>query len=321
MIWKIAKIDLTCRTFNAMYNQNKILRVLQLISLLKSKPPKSIRHLSEIIESTERTIYRYLDLLAEVGFQIEKDNFNRFYIFDDGKSRDFNFSQEEIKLLNQLVQTVGKDSLLKDSILKKLYVASNVQINAQHLVKAHLGKIIETLADAIQSRNQVILKKYYSVNSNNISDRLVEPICFTDNYQSLVAYEVKTGMNKYFNIERITSIEQTMQSFQFTENHKFDVPDVFGFSQTKEKHSIELNMSMRVYVLLKEEYPMTSPLIKYDAKNKLYNFKADIYSLKPIIRFILGFLDEITIVKSNELKESLRKHVDSLLKVKKEKKF
>ncbi|MBK9402179.1 MAG: hypothetical protein IPN36_15475 [Bacteroidetes bacterium] len=37
------------------------------------------------------------------------------------------------------------------------------------------------------------MKKYHSVNSNIISDRLVEPICFTDNYQSLAAYEIKTG--------------------------------------------------------------------------------------------------------------------------------
>lgn len=63
-----------------MHNQNKILRVLQLINLLKTKPAKSIRHLAEVINSTQRTIYRYIDLLAELGFHIEKDNSNRFFI-------------------------------------------------------------------------------------------------------------------------------------------------------------------------------------------------------------------------------------------------
>jgi predicted DNA-binding transcriptional regulator YafY len=297
-----------------MHNQNKILRVLQLISLLKTKPAKSIRHLSEVINSTQRTIYRYIDLLAELGFHIEKDNYNRFFIESNEKNNDLDFNMEEIQLLKQLVQTVGKDSLLKDSILKKLYIVSDVQINSQHLLKAHLGKIVELLTKAIQSKKQVVLKKYHSVNSNNISDRVVEPISFTDNFQSLAAYEIKTGENKYFNIERITAVEITKHSFKFTSLHKFVTPDAFGFSETKEEYQIELLLTLRVCILLKEEYPMTIPLIKFDKTNNLYKFKATVYSLKPITRFVLGFLDEITVVGSKELKSHLRNHVDALLK-------
>ena len=63
-----------------MYNQNKILRVLQLISLLKKEPAKSIRFLSGILESTERTVYRYLDLVKELGFELQKDQNNNFLI-------------------------------------------------------------------------------------------------------------------------------------------------------------------------------------------------------------------------------------------------
>jgi proteasome accessory factor C len=297
-----------------MHNQNKILRVLQLINLLKTKPAKSIRHLAEVINSTQRTIYRYIDLLAELGFHIEKDNSNRFFIEANEKNNDLDFNIEEIQFLNQLVQTAGKDSMLKDSILKKLYIVSDIQINSQHLLKAHLGKIIELLSKAILSKKRVILRKYHSVNSSIISDRLVEPISFTDNFQSLAAYEIKTGENKYFNIERISAIEITKHSFKFTLLHKFVTPDVFGFSETKKEYQIELLMTLRVYILLKEEYPMTSPLLKFDKTNKLYNFKATVYSLKPITRFVLGFLNEITVVGSKEFKAHLRNHVDTLLK-------
>jgi hypothetical protein len=101
-----------------MHNQNKILRVLQLISLLKTKPAKSIRHLSEVINSTQRTIYRYIDLLAELGFHIEKDNYNRFFIESNEKNNDLDFNMEEIQLLKQLVQTVGKDNKVFYNILK-----------------------------------------------------------------------------------------------------------------------------------------------------------------------------------------------------------
>jgi proteasome accessory factor C len=57
-----------------MYNQNKILRVFQLIFLLKKEPAKSLRFLSGILESTDRTVYRYLDLVKELGFELKKEN-------------------------------------------------------------------------------------------------------------------------------------------------------------------------------------------------------------------------------------------------------
>jgi predicted DNA-binding transcriptional regulator YafY len=64
-----------------MYNQNKILRVLQLISLLKKEPSKSIRFLSGILESTDRTVYRYLDLIKELGFELQRDQNNRLLCY------------------------------------------------------------------------------------------------------------------------------------------------------------------------------------------------------------------------------------------------
>ena len=63
-----------------MHNQHKILRVLQLITLLKKEPAKSIRFLSRILDSTDRTVYRYLDLVKELGFELQKDQNNKFKI-------------------------------------------------------------------------------------------------------------------------------------------------------------------------------------------------------------------------------------------------
>ena len=63
-----------------MHNQHKILRVLQLITLLKKEPAESIRFLSGILDSTDRTVYRYLDLVKELGFELQKDQNNKFKI-------------------------------------------------------------------------------------------------------------------------------------------------------------------------------------------------------------------------------------------------
>lgn len=284
-----------------MYNQNKILRVLQLISLLKKEPSKSIRFLSGILESTDRTVYRYLDLIKELGFELQRDQNNRFFIINDVEVEPYSFSNEEVVLLKELLLSVGKDCKLKDSILKKIYFKSEIAIHSNHILKAHLGKIIEKLSGAIQNEKRVILKDYHSANSQKISDRLVEPITFSDNYNSLIAFEVETGENKYFNIERITDILELNTNQEFQEKHKNDKPDIFGFSELNgEKFDIELRLTLRAYLILKEEYPLVQPYVKKEPNKETYLLKCSVNNPKAITRFILGFPKDVQIIGSEE---------------------
>lgn len=303
-----------------MHNQNKILRVLQLISLLKAPPAKSIHHLSKILSSTERTVYRYLDLLTEVGFFLERDDYHRIFIASENNDLGLHFTTEETRLLKRLVLTVGKNNPLKDGILKKLYINSEMDENAVGLLKAHLSRIIEELSTAIQTKKQVVLKQYHSVNSNEISDRLVEPIKFTDNFQNVAAYEPDTGKNKFFKVERISGVEITRKNFRHEEKHKFSKPDAFGFSDTGRQYHIDLLLSLRASVLMKEEYPMTAPFITNLSRSKQYRLTVTVYDLKPITRFILGMLDEITILGSDDLRNHLQEHVVKVLNAGKKRK-
>jgi proteasome accessory factor C len=279
-----------------MYNQHKILRVFQLINLLKSKPAKSIRTLAKTLDIDNRSIYRYFDLLRELGFQLEKDTYNRFCILSDDSEEEFMFTSEESVWLNELISTSGKDNILKDAILKKLYVNSEIKIQGKQFFKAHLSKLVEQANQAIQAKQQVLLKKYYSANSQNIEDRLVEPIHFTDNFQHLVAYEVNTHTIKHFHIERITEIEILEKSFQFAEQHRTSETDVFGFASNGEQFAIELLMSLRAYVFLKEEYPATTPYLKYDKKLDQYRLTVNINNMAPVERFVRGLDGEVIYV-------------------------
>jgi proteasome accessory factor C len=277
-----------------MYNQHKILRVFQLINLLKSKPAKSIRTLAKTLDIDNRSIYRYFDLLRELGFQLEKDTYSRFCILSDDCEEEFMFTAEESVWLNELISTSGKDNILKDAILKKLYVNSEIKIQGKQFFKAYLSKLVEQANIAIKTKEQILLKKYYSANSQNIEDRLVEPIHFTDNFQHLVAYEVNTHTIKHFHIERITEIELLEKSFQFEDQHRMSETDVFGFARDGEQFEVNLLMSLRAYVFLKEEYPSTNPYLKYDKKSDKYRLTVTVNNMAPVERFINGLTGEIT---------------------------
>jgi predicted DNA-binding transcriptional regulator YafY len=249
--------------------------------------------LAKTLAIDNRTIYRYFDLLREVGFQLEKDGFSRYFIPNETSTSPFSLSAEEATLLKELLLTSAKNSILKDSILKKLYIHSDIHIQGGQVFKAHLSSLVEKVGEAIAKGKQVLIKKYYSANSNAIDDRIVEPIHFTDNYQNLVAFEVASKQVKYFNIERITALEILHKAIQHADLHKTSKPDVFGFGESGQTHEVDMWLSLRAYVFLKEEYPLTIPYLKYDKKRDQYRLQVTVNNLAPVERFVKGLEGEV----------------------------
>lgn len=283
-----------------MFNQHKIYRVLQLITLLQKKPSKSIRFMANFLECTERTTYRYIDLLKQLGFDLQKDEHNKFFILSN-KETDEYFSNEEAGYLIEMIKTVGKENKLQEAVLKKIYLKSEVARQANSLFKAHLSKLVEKLNNGIANDKNVLLKQYHSVNSNKISDRLVEPFQFTENYNAVCAFEVTSKQNKYFNLERIIDVEVLEEFQQNQEFHQAEITDVFGFTERNgEKFEVELQLSLRAFILFKEANASLEKHITKIEDSNLYLLKVDVNNPKPIVSLIRGFKDEITIKGSKE---------------------
>jgi predicted DNA-binding transcriptional regulator YafY len=289
-----------------MHNQNKILRVLQMISLLKKEPAKSIRFLSGILESTDRTVYRYLDLVKELGFEVQKEPNNKFLIIGNGDFETVSFSNEEAALLRDLVLSTGKGSKLKDALLQKIYLQSELALQGNHILKANLGKMANIINRAIKANKRVVLKSYHSINSLKITDRTIEPICFTDNYHSICGFEVDSKTNKFYNLERITEVILLNDQQAFQQLHQLEATDAFGFSKLNGKwFLVELKLTLKAYVLLKEEYPKIAKHLKKDKKADGYILKIEVNNPKPIVRFILGLKEDVEVMGSAEFKKYL----------------
>jgi proteasome accessory factor C len=283
-----------------MFNQHKIYRVLQLITLLQNKPSKSVRFMANFLECTERTTYRYIDLLKQLGFEVQKDEHNRFFILSD-KDTDDIFTKEESGYLIEMIKTVGRENKLQQAVLKKIYLKTEASYQAKSLFKAHLSKLVEKINKSIEQDKKVVLKQYHSVNSNKISDRLVEPFQFTENYNAICAFEIASRQNKFFNLERIIDIEIVNDP---QENHKFhevEKTDVFGFTERNgEKFEVELQLSLRAYILFKEANSGLEKYIINIDNTGLYLLKVNVNNPKPIISLIRGFKDEVKIIGSKE---------------------
>ena len=134
------------------------------------------------------------------------------------------------------------------------------------------------------------------VNSNNISDRLVEPIQVTESYNAICAYEVDSQITKYFNLERIIDVEVLENEQEFNNLHIVEPTDVFGFTERNgEKFEVELTLSLRAYILFKEANAGLENYITKINNTSLYLLKVNVNNPKPILSLIKGFKDELEI--------------------------
>jgi predicted DNA-binding transcriptional regulator YafY len=273
-----------------MFNQNRILRVFKLITLLKTFPAKSIKRLATSLEISERSCYRYMDLLDELGFQVSKDENNKFSLEADQIVEPF--TKEESHLIQEVLSVSVKNNPLVSSIKSKLPSLEEFNILATNIVNGHLSKLVSQINDAINQGTQIIIQKYQSANTESITDRLIEPIGFTANYQYLCAFEVESKQNKYFKLERMGSIENLTEIVKFKEQHQLLNPDVFGFNDSGEKFPIKLKLSMRAMLFLKDDYPETAQYLK-EQKDGSWVLEVTVNSMDPVNRIIGGMPEDI----------------------------
>jgi hypothetical protein len=115
---------------------------------------------------------------------------------------------------------------------------------------------------------------------------------------------VESQITKYFNLERIIAVEVLDDEQKFHQLHQIEPTDVFGFTERNgEKFEVELQLSLRAYILFKEA---NSSLEKYITKienSDLYLLKVKVNNPKPIISLIRGFKDELEIKGSKAFLE------------------
>lgn len=265
---------------------------MRIISLI-STSPRSVQYLSNLLEISERSVYRYFDLMYEIGFEVKKNEYNRFYI-DTEKPNNLSFTPEEGEFLRNLILSAANDHTLTDALLMKIQQNCEVNIVTTNSYRIQLSAHVRKIAEAIEQGLQIKLRNYTSLNSMTTSDRTVEPIQFTENYKNLIAFEVETKRNKLFNIARIERIDLLKTKMRHKKNHQSEQTDLFGFApnQDKTQYFIKLEMTIKAFSLLTEEFPNTITHITKNEKENTFKLQCTLNSLIPLNRFVQGLPDD-----------------------------
>lgn len=290
----------------------KIERLLQLLKLLSSNIGYDYEELAERIGVTERTIRRYLKSFERAGFFVE--NNNGYFRLEKTRSitKDINsvlhFSEEEAVILHNAINSIEASSLTKVNLREKLFALYNSDRINYPIIKNDSGKIKDIIT-AIREKNSIIIQKYKSSNSSKISNRIIEPFGFTNNYTHLWGFEIKQKKNYLFRISRIAGIEILNQKWQFEKEHNIPETDVFRMTgDTKTK--VKLRLTLKAYNYLAEQFPLALDYVYKDTEN-CYIFSHWYFNVKGISRYILSAFDEVKVIFPQSLADYLNKKISN----------
>lgn len=299
-------------------DQPKIVKLLRLMKLLTGNVSRTIDQLAGEMGVTPRTVYRYIEDIQEAGFVVNKLYGNVYAMGKMGRGlTDFNrliyFTEEEAYITAQLIEGIDNNNVLKRDLQRKLASVYDSTSIANYIDNAANAANVEALADAIKRKKQVVLKQYESANSNEVRDRLVEPIEFTANMIDIWAYDVDNADNRVFKVARIHEVEVLDSDWAFASRHKAIRPDVFRMvGSLSEK--IVLQLDTRAKSLLLEEFPLAEKdLRREDGK---WLLRTTIHSLEGAGRFVIGLAADIKIVEGDKLRKYVldyqKKHIVKL---------
>ncbi|HCT93825.1 MAG: hypothetical protein A2X19_05485 [Bacteroidetes bacterium GWE2_39_28] len=291
-------------------DQPKLERLLRIMQLMTDKSRKyTIGELSEILDISPRSVYRYIDTFQSVGFIVNKDD-NKVWFAKESKHfktiADLAyFTEEEAYILKRAIESIDGTNPAIAGIKSKLYSIYDFKRVAEVVVHKGQSRVVNVILDSIAGENQVILKNYRSAHSSAISDRLVEPIGFGINMVDVLCYELASDSCKFYKVSRIEEAIATGSSFRYKDRHKSIKTDLFRFSGT-DHLPIKLKLSMLAANLLMEEFPLSEKRVKRISDNE-YIFEDFVCSFEGVGRFVLGLCNEVEVLESNDFLMFLNK--------------
>ncbi len=290
-------------------DQPKIERVLRLMTLMSGSRLYTVDELADKLDTSYRSIYRYIDTFKDCGFAVEKVRGNVYRLAKlspkyPNLDKLVYFSEEEAYLVNHLIDRLDPTNALKAGLQRKLAAIYSSTSIADYIDKQSNAANVEALSAAVRDRCAVRLLRYESGHSGQVRDRHVEPFGFTTNYIDVWAYDLEDGRNKIFKISRMEEVEVLDgEPWAHEREHERQGMDVFRMAG-REEFRIRLRLSMKAKNLLVEEYPLAERDLLPDGDGA-WILDTGICAVAGVGRFVAGLPGEIEILEGEPLRAFL----------------
>ena len=240
-------------------DQPKIERVLRLMQLMSGMRHYTIEELAERLETSPRSIYRYIDTFKSVGYVVRKEGgVPRLLKMDerDDISQLVHFTEEEAYVVNRLIDALDNGNVLKQSLRRKLRAVCDCSSVVDCGVHGKDAVNVHALIEAMEGKRQVRLVDYASSHSGVVRDRLVESFDFTTDYNQVWCYDLEDERNKLFKTMRIGRVEVLQEEWMAEGKHEKGFVDVFRFSGP-ERYRVKMELDVRARNFMVECFPLS----------------------------------------------------------------
>ena len=258
----------------------------------------TVEELADKLDTTYRSIYRYIDTFRELGFAVEKIHGNVYRIvkypsvYKDLEKLVY-FSDEEAKVVCGLIEGLDSSHALKAALYKKLAAIYDITSINEFKGSKSNAACIQALGSAIEE--------------HRIRDRLVEPFGFTNNHLDVWAYDVEKGDCRIFKIPRIEWVDVLSSEWSNESKHHRKKIDDFRMSYDGDGTRVRLELSLRAKNLLVEEFPTAESGIR-EADGKWY-YESVVGPMEGVGRFCIGLAGDVKVMDSPELTTYIKEFV------------
>ena len=288
--------------------QPKVERTLRLMQLMSGNAYLTVEQLATRLDTSSRSIYRYIDSFKACGFAVEKVEGSVYRLirmptgYKDLQNLVY-FSEEEARLLTYLIESLDETNSLKSSLYKKLCALCDTRSIKDYSGSSKTAANVQALGNAIKDHKAVILRDYASASSGTVRNRIVEPFEFTNNHIAIWAYDCEKKSVRLFKIARIGSVEILPTEWKHESEHEKSFLDAFRMMGKIQTH-VRLEMTLRAKNLLCEEFPLAAPDVT--EKGGKFIFDSMVTHMEGVGRFVIGLAADIKIIDSPELEEYVR---------------
>ena len=296
-----------------MPNKTKTHRLLRLIMYLSNGFPKTKEECAAFLEIKDTAFYNYRKNLIDTGFDVIQKDGKYWIEFPDQDHQVLrnvlHFSEEELYILSRSIDLLDSNPTSALRLKQKLTSFLNQDKIIESYILKEKSAIVVALKNAQKEKKQILLINYSSGNSQTVTNRLVEPFEFKDDFNLVWAYEPVIKQNRQFKVCRIEDIQETPLKWEHETSHRSKPVDIFRNSDDLKKE-VEFRLSLKARNLLIEEYPLSERfLIKISTKQFL--LKAPVAKYEGPGRFVLGLMDDIELIGDEGFVEYLKKKLNS----------
>lgn len=304
----------------------KVINLFKIINLIERGEFPSLSRLAEETEVSERSIYRYLNIINFI-IPILYDKKKGGYRFENDKAlKSIPVTLEELALilaLSDLTNQIG--GTLKETfigMLKKFNIISETKTEENTALKIHFPATVQNgtnwyklVIEAIREKRKLYIK-YHSINKDEVTERTIEPyrVFLYDGVWFIYAYCSLREDFRWFALDRIVELRRLKGGFctDRTDKVNENLSKLWGIWKDKET-KIMLKFSREVASIIERK-----PAYHSSEKRKIHadgsiELSFTLSGAEDIKWWIYSWIPHVEILSPSSLREQMKRDLEKMI--------